>query len=85
MLHGETVNDSVFTHTAQYSRTVQFYRATETVVKAQTWIVRSVDALIAIVKTRLQLAPSLCGLLLARSLGHDERRKSSRRQTTKVL
>jgi hypothetical protein len=63
---------------------MQFYRATETVVKAQTWIVRSVDALIAIVKTRLQLAPSLCGLLLARSLGHDERRKSSRRQTTKV-
>ena len=52
----------------QHLRIKQFYGTTENAVKTQIWIAVSVYVLIAIIKKRLKLAPSLYGLLQVLSL-----------------
>ena len=52
----------------QHLRIKQFYGTTENAVKTQIWIAISVYVLIAIIKKRLKLAPSLYGLLQVLSL-----------------
>ena len=52
----------------QHLRIKKFYGTTENAVKTQIWIAISVYVLIAIIKKRLKLAPSLYGLLQLLSL-----------------
>ena len=52
----------------QHLRIKKFYGTTENAVKTQIWIAISVYVLIAIIKKRLKLAPSLYGLLQVLSL-----------------
>jgi hypothetical protein len=52
----------------QHLRIKQFYGTTENAVKTQIWIAISIYVLIAIIKKRLKLAPSLYGLLQVLSL-----------------
>ena len=49
-------------------RIKQFYGTTENAVKTQIWIAISVYVLVAIIKKRLKLAPSLYGVLQVLSL-----------------
>lgn len=57
----------------QHLRIHKFYGTTENAVKTQIWIAISVYVLIAIIKKRLKLAPSLYGLLQVLSLTLFER------------
>jgi IS4 transposase len=52
----------------QHLRIKKFYGTTENAVKTQIWIAVSIYVLIAIIKKRLKLAPSLYGLLQVLSL-----------------
>ena len=52
----------------QHLRIKKFYGTTENAVKTQIWIAISIYVLIAIIKKRLKLAPSLYGLLQVLSL-----------------
>ncbi len=52
----------------QHLRIKKFYGTTENAVKTQIWIAISIYVLIAIIKKRLKLAPSLYGLLQLLSL-----------------
>ena len=52
----------------QHLRIKQFYGTSENAVKTQIWIAVSVYVLIAIIKKRLQLEPTLYGLLQVLSL-----------------
>jgi Domain of unknown function (DUF4372)/Transposase DDE domain len=52
----------------QHLRIKQFYGTTENAVKTQIWIAITIYVLIAIIKKRLTLAPSLYGLLQVLSL-----------------
>ena len=52
----------------QHLRIKKFYGTTENAVKTQIWIAISVYVLIAIIRKRLKLAPSLYGLLQVLSL-----------------
>ena len=52
----------------QHLRIKKFYGTTENAVKTQIWIAISIYVLIAIIKKRLKLAPSLYGLLQILSL-----------------
>jgi transposase len=52
----------------QHLRIKKFYGTTENAVKTQIWIAVSIYVLIAIIKKRLKLAPSLYGLLQLLSL-----------------
>ena len=52
----------------QHLRIKKFYGTTENAVKTQIWIAVAIYVLIAIIKKRLKLAPSLYGLLQILSL-----------------